>query len=82
MHELSVTQALCDMIVKAAEENGAEKVNSVDIVLGKRSGYESECIEQYFELLADGTVAEKAALRFRSADGDEFYIDKIEIEDS
>ena len=80
MHELSVTQALCDMVVKAAKENGAKKVTAIDIVLGEKSGYVPECIEQYFELLAEGTVAKKAALRFRSAANDEFYIDKMEIE--
>lgn len=82
MHELSVTQALCDMVVKAAEESGAVKVNSVDIVLGRASGYEPECIEQYFELLAEQTLAEKAVLRFQSTEGREFYIDKIEIEET
>lgn len=69
------------MIVKAAEENGADKVNFVDVVLGKTCGYEPECIEQYFELLSDGTVAEKATLRFRSVEGNAFYIEQMEIED-
>lgn len=80
MHELSVTQALCDMVVKAAEEHGAAKVNAIEIVLGTKSGYVPECIAQYFELIADGTIAEKAALTFRSAAGNEFYIENIEIE--
>ncbi len=81
MHELSVTKALTDMIIKAAEENGAARVNFVDVVMGQRCGYESECIEMYFEMLAEGTIAEKAVLRFRSAEGREFYIDQMEIED-
>lgn len=81
MHELSVTKALTDMIVKAARENGAQKVNYADVVMGKRCGYEPECIEMYFEMLAEGTPAEKAKLRFRITEGNEFYIDQIEIED-
>ncbi len=80
MHELSVTKALTDMIVRSATENRAEKVNFVDVVMGKQCGYEPECIEMYFEILSEGTLAEKAVLRFKSTEGREFYIDQMEIE--
>ena len=81
MHELSVTKALTDMILRSAGEHGALKVNAVEIVLGEKSGYVPECIAQYFELLAADTIAEKAVLRFQSTAGNEFYINQMEIEE-
>ena len=81
MHELSVTKALTDMILRSAKENGAARVNFVDVVMGKQCGYEPECIEMYFEMLSEGTLAEKAVLRFHSTPGREFYIDRMEIEE-
>lgn len=81
MHELSVTKALTDMVVREALSRGAVRVNSIDIVMGKQCGYEPECIELYFEMLAEGTVAEKAVLRFKIPDSRDFYLDRMEIED-
>ena len=81
MHELSVTKALTDMAVKKAEQRGAAKILSIDVVMGKACGYEPECIEMYFEMLSQGTLAEKAVLHFETPESREFYIDKMIVED-
>lgn len=81
MHELGVTKALFDMVIKAAKKNHAEKINDIYLVLGKRSGIEADCVSYYFRLLSEGTPAEKASLHFSPADSSEFYIDRMEIEE-
>ncbi len=81
MHELGVTKALFDTIMKAAEKNHAEKINDIYLVLGKKSGIEAECVEYYFSLLSEGTVAEKARLHFSPEEESAFYIDRMEIEE-
>ena len=81
MHELGVTKALYDTVVKAAQEHGAEKIREIYLVLGKRSGIEPECVDYYFSLLAEDSLAEGAKLIFTSAEDREFYIDRMEIEE-
>ena len=80
MHELGVTKALYDMVIKAAKENEADKIREIYLVLGIKSGIEPECVDYYFSLLAEGSPAEGAKLIFSPAQEREFYIDRMEIE--
>ena len=81
MHELGVTKALYDTVVRSAAEHGASRIREIYLVLGKRSGIEPECVDYYFSLLAEDTIAEGAKLHFSPAEASEFYIDRMEIEE-
>ena len=62
MHELPITE----QIIKIAEEHGqkarASKIERVRLVVGERSGYISESIQMYFDIVSEGTLCEGAEL--------------------
>ncbi|MCR5797080.1 hydrogenase maturation nickel metallochaperone HypA [Eubacterium xylanophilum] len=62
MHELPITQSICNIAVEKAEEMGANKVCSITIKMGEYCDYVPEIIQEYFNLLSDGTVAENAKI--------------------
>lgn len=66
MHELSITQSILDIAVSSAENAGAKKVNGIKIVLGELSGCVPQYIQEYFDIVSEGTIAEKAKLSFEN----------------
>ena len=65
MHELSITQSILDISLKAAREQGAARIRSIRLRLGPFSGIVPECVQMYLDLLAKGTPAEGARLEVR-----------------
>jgi len=65
MHELSITKTMLDLVVEQAQENGAEKVEGIRLVIGEMSGIVDDCMRFYFDFLSKGTIAEGARLSFR-----------------
>ena len=63
MHELSVTQGLLDTVIAEATKNDATKVLSVSIVMGEYYDYIPEVMQEYFEALGEGTIAESAIIK-------------------
>ena len=64
MHELSVTQGILNFAIEEATRREAKKITAVGIALGALSGIVVECVETYFPLVAEGTMAEGAKLNF------------------
>ncbi|HBX23262.1 MAG TPA: hydrogenase maturation nickel metallochaperone HypA [Desulfotomaculum sp.] len=62
MHEVSLIQALLDMVNKSAAENGVTKVNLVKLVVGEMHGAVPDALEFAFEVLTEGTVCAGAKL--------------------
>lgn len=69
MHELSLTEALLEVVLRHAKKHEAGRVTAVDILVGELSGFVDESIQFYWELVAQGTVAEGSLLRFRRQAG-------------
>jgi len=64
MHEASITESILSLALDKAQEAGAKKVRRVNLVLGELSGVVGECLQMYFEVLAQKTIAEDAVLSF------------------
>ena len=65
MHELSVTQSILNIAVEAANGAGSKRVTAIDVLVGELTGFVTDSIQFYFDLLSKDTVAEGALLRFR-----------------
>lgn len=65
MHELAITQGIVNFAIDEAVKRNAAKVTSLNICVGALSGMVPDCIETYFALIAEGTIAEGANLIFR-----------------
>lgn len=64
MHELAVTQGILDIAVAEAEKVGNRKVINIKIKLGAFTGLVPSCIQEYYNLISEDTVAEGAELIF------------------
>ena len=65
MHELSVTQSILNIALESAEKAGAEKINKIKIAAGEMTGYVPQYVQEYFNIVSRGTIAEGAELEFR-----------------
>ncbi len=61
MHELAVTQSILDIALKHA---GARTVKQVNLVIGQFSSIVDDSVQFYWDIIAKGSLAEGAQLRF------------------
>jgi hydrogenase nickel incorporation protein HypA/HybF len=64
MHELPVTQSLLDIALQHAQAAGAERIVSLDLVIGQYASLVDDSIQFYWDMIAEGTLAEGAQLVF------------------
>ena len=62
MHELSITQSILDISLKAAKEQHATRIRAIRLKIGAFSGVVPECVQMYLDVLAKGTPAEGAKI--------------------
>lgn len=62
MHEFPITQQIIKIASEAAQKNNSEKVEKIILVVGDYSGYISDSIQMYFDIIAEGTHCEGATL--------------------
>jgi len=65
MHELSVTQNIVNIAVEAAAGAGSGRITAIDLLVGELTGFVTDSIQFYFDVLSKGTAAEGAILRVR-----------------
>lgn len=65
MHELSLSSAIVDTVVRHARDR---RVTAVDLTVGALRQVVTESLEFYFEIVARGTVCEGSELRIRHVD--------------
>ena len=65
MHELPVTKSILGIVLRHAQTQGVSRVFTIDLSIGALSDLEAEWLQDYFDRLARGTVAEGAKLRVR-----------------
>ena len=78
MHELAISRNIVAIVGEAA---GARRVRRVTLAIGKVSGVMPEAIRFSFEVVAQGTVLEGAALEIRETPGEELMIKTMELEE-
>jgi len=62
MHELSIMQSALSMALDQARQAGARQVLVIRLRIGALSGVAPDALQFAFEVLAPGTLAEKAEL--------------------
>lgn len=66
MHEYPITQQIVKIAVESAEQQNARRINRITLVVGQLSGFVGESIQMYFDLVAQGTIAEGARVEIIS----------------
>lgn len=62
MHEYPITLRIIEIAQEFAVKNNAAEVKVINLVVGDYSGYVSSSIELYFDIIAEGSLCEKAFL--------------------
>lgn len=62
MHEYPITKRIIEIAQEYAIKNEAAEVKVINLVVGEYCGYVASSIELYFELIAQGSLCEKAKL--------------------
>lgn len=87
MHELGVTQSILRIALHHAQEAGAAHIKEVNLVIGELSSILDDSVQFYWDMIAQGTIAEGAILNFRRIPamlgcqtcGHEFSMDRQEF---
>lgn len=64
MHEMAITQSIYNIAMQAARDAGVSRVHSLKIRMGDYSEIVPALVQEYFEILAKGGIAEGAQLQF------------------
>lgn len=64
MHELALTEKLLKLVLTEAESHQAQKITKIKVSIGELSGIIEDCVEFYFQLSAQNTIAAGAELEF------------------
>ncbi len=68
MHEYGVTEEIVNIVLDKIKEHDNQKVEKINIILGKLTDFAPESIEYYFSFISKGTPAENARLSFKKKD--------------
>jgi len=64
MHELAVTQSILDISLRHAQKVDAKRIVTINLVVGKYSSIVDDSVQFYWDMIAEGTIAQGAALHF------------------
>ncbi|MFZ5820233.1 MAG: hydrogenase maturation nickel metallochaperone HypA [Chloroflexota bacterium] len=65
MHELPVTQSLLEIALRHGKQANARRITDLHIVMGELATMVDDSIQFYWDLIAEGTIAQGATLHFR-----------------
>src|SRR5689334_20813669 len=65
MHEYPITKRIIEIAQEYAEKYDANEVKQINLVVGDYCGYVASSIELYFDIIAEGSVCEKARLNIK-----------------
>lgn len=63
MHELPVTKGLFKTAMAVAEKQHATKIKTITLKMGDNCDYVAEIIQEYFSMIAEGTIAEDCVIK-------------------
>ena len=64
MHEYAVTQSILEISLRHAAGAGAKRIVEIDLAIGQLSSIVDDSVQFYWDMIADGTIARGARLRF------------------
>ena len=64
MHELAVTESLLNTACDYAIKNNAQRVISLNIIIGELSSIIGDSVQFYWDIISENTICEKSTLVF------------------
>lgn len=63
MHELPVTQSIVKIVCDEANKHNLKKINEIKLIVGELSGLVPDCIQYYFDIISENTIANGAVIK-------------------
>ena len=70
MHELAVTQSILEISLRHARAAQARRITDINLVVGQFSSIVDDSVQFYWDLVAEGSIAQGAALHFHRIAGE------------
>lgn len=64
MHELSVTENILDIALRYARPEGASRVTSIHLLIGRLSSIVDDSVQFYWDFVSQDTICQGARLEF------------------
>ena len=80
MHEFHLVENLIENIITKAREGNHEKVEAINVVLGKDSHVTDENLKFLIELRCKETVADGAQINVKLTEGNNVFVESIDVE--
>ncbi|MFL7814046.1 MAG: hydrogenase maturation nickel metallochaperone HypA [Anaerolineales bacterium] len=65
MHELAITEQIADIAIRHGQENQAEKITDLYLVIGELSTVVDDSVQFYWDLITSDTICEGSKLHFK-----------------
>ena len=65
MHELAVTKSILRLVLNAAGDIKASKVQAIYLTVGEMRNLEEDWIQRYFDYISKNTIAEGARIKVK-----------------
>ena len=65
MHELTITEQIADIAIRHGEENAAEKITDLYLVIGELSTVIDDSVQFYWDMITEDTICAGAKLHFQ-----------------
>ena len=65
MHELPITESILEISLRHAERANSRRIVSIYLVIGQMATVIDDSVQFYWDMIAKGTIAEGAELKFR-----------------
>jgi hydrogenase nickel incorporation protein HypA/HybF len=80
MHEFGIAQSILDSVIKKAKEYNAREISRIELRVGLLKMVTPISLQNAFDMVSSGTIANQAKLDVEEVPGDELSIMNIEIE--
>jgi hydrogenase nickel incorporation protein HypA/HybF len=64
MHELAITQSILEIALRHAPEPD-QRITGINLVIGQLSSMIDDCVQFYWDIISENTLAQGATLHFR-----------------
>ena len=80
MHEFHLVENIIENVITKAREGNHEKVEAINVVLGKESHVTDENLKFLIKLRCKETVADGAHVNVKLAEGNNVFVESIDVE--
>lgn len=80
MHDFRIAEAILEGVLRKAKEHNARRISRIQLKVGILKMVTPLSLQNAFDMVSSGTVANQAKLDVEEIPGDELVISNVEVE--